>query len=289
MARLLQLNSANDVFQHIEALIGNRTKRLRSREFVVEGVRAINSAIDHGWEFVTVCYSAERRLSTWARGVLADVPSRQHLEMTSDLLARLSDRDDTSELIVTVAMPDDADMLGMIVPHPRLLLVVLDRPSSPGNVGTIIRSAAAWGADAVLVAGHAADPYDPASVRASVGALFAIPVIRVARADDLAAWWNAFPAAGRPQVVAADATGGQPIDSVALHGPVAVVLGNEARGLSAAFRRMCSVSGNVPLRGAPDSLNVACAASAILYEVDRQRRHWERTGRSPTLREMEDG
>src|SRR4029079_3999527 len=80
------------------------------------------------------------------------------------------------------------DRLGRIPPGDDLLVVVFDRPSTPGNIGTLIRSADAFGATGVIVTGHAADPYDPRAVRASTGSLFALPVVRVPSHREVLAW-----------------------------------------------------------------------------------------------------
>src|SRR5204862_5928572 len=106
-----------------------------------------------------------------------------HVELERSLMEELSSKEETSELVALVGMPPDD--LDRIPRRPDALLVVLDRPASPGNLGSVIRSADALGAGGVVVAGHAADPYDPQTVRASQGSLFAVPVVHVASAEEL--------------------------------------------------------------------------------------------------------
>jgi TrmH family RNA methyltransferase len=173
---VLRVSSRNARFQQFQALLGNRGKRQRNREFLVQGVRPITLAAEFGWPFRALIYDAERQLSSWARAVLADVPAL-HVAMSPDLLAALGEKDaGPPELVAVVEMP--ADDLDRITAGPGFLGVLLDRPASPGNIGTIIRSADAFGADGIIVAGHAADVYDPRAVRASTGSLFARPVVR---------------------------------------------------------------------------------------------------------------
>ena len=173
---MLRVSSRNARFQQFQALIGNRGKRQRNREFLVQGVRPITLAAEFGWPFRALIYDAERQLSAWARAMLADVPA-VHVAMSPGLLAELGEKEaGPPELIAVVEMP--ADDLDRITAGPGFLGVLLDRPASPGNIGSIIRSADAFGADGIIVAGHAADVYDPRAVRASTGSLFARPVVR---------------------------------------------------------------------------------------------------------------
>jgi len=173
---VLRVSSRNARFQQFQALLGNRGKRQKNREFLVQGVRPITLAAEFGWPFRALLYDAERPLSAWARGLLRDVQALQ-VAMSPALLAELGEKDaGPPELIAVVGMPDDD--LDRIAAGPGFLGVVLDRPASPGNIGSIIRSADAFGADGIIVTGHAADIYDPRAVRASTGSLFARPVVR---------------------------------------------------------------------------------------------------------------
>ena len=165
--------------------------------------------------------------------------------------------------------PDDLDR---IKAGRDFLGVVLDRPASPGNLGSIIRSADAFGADGVIVTGHAADVYDPRAVRASTGSLFALPVVRCPSSREVAAWVSAQRAQGRPVVLAgADEQGDRQVFDAGFTGPTLLVVGNEAAGLSSAWRELCDVTVAIPMAGAASSLNAANAATAVLYEIARQR------------------
>jgi TrmH family RNA methyltransferase len=145
---------------------------------------------------------------------------------------------------------------------------VFDRPASPGNVGTVIRAADAFGAHGLIVTGHAADPYDPKSVRASTGSLFAVPVVRADTHADVISWARARSAA----IVGTDEKGDADIADTDLAGATVIVIGNETAGLSAAWRQACDVVTRIPITGAASSLNAAGAATVVLYEAARQRR-----------------
>jgi tRNA G18 (ribose-2'-O)-methylase SpoU len=253
VANVLRVSSRNARFQRWQSLLGNRGKRQRAGEFLVQGVRPISVAAECGWRFHALIYDAGRPLSRWAQNLLHTVDTLQ-VAMHPDLLAELGEKAGGSPELVAVAEmpPDDLDR---IKPGPGFLGVVLDRPASPGNLGSIIRSADAFGADGVIVTGHAADVYDPRSVRASTGA-----------------WVTAQRAQGRPMVLAgADEHGDQPVFDVDFTGPTLLLVGNEAVGLSGAWRDLCDLTVAIPMAGAASSLNAANAATAVLYEIARQR------------------
>ena len=267
---MLRVSSRNARFQQFQALLGNRGKRQRNREFLVQGVRPITLAAEFGWPFRALIYDAERQLSSWARTMLADVPAL-HVAMSPDLLAALGEKEaGPPELVAVVEMP--ADDLGRITAGPGFLGVLLDRPASPGNIGTIIRSADAFGADGIIVAGHAADVYDPRAVRASTGSLFARPVVRAPSHREVAAWVSAQRARGCPIMLAGtDEHGEVDVFDADLTRPVLLLVGNETTGLTSAWRDLCDLTVRIPITGAASSLNAANAATIVLYEIARQR------------------
>jgi len=267
---VLRVGTRNARFQQFQALLGNRAKRQRNREFLVQGVRPITLAARFGWPFRALLYDAERPLSAWAKTLLRDVPAVA-VAMSADLLAELGEKEaGPPELIAVVGMP--ADDLDRIPAGPAFLGVVLDRPASPGNIGSIIRSADAFGADGIVVTGHAADVYDPRAVRASTGSLFARPVVRAPSHREVTAWVTAQRARGCPIVLAgADEHGETDVFDADFTRPVLLLVGNETTGLTSAWREVCDLSVRIPITGAASSLNAASAATAVLYEITRQR------------------
>jgi tRNA G18 (ribose-2'-O)-methylase SpoU len=267
---VLRVGTRNARFQQWESLLGNRAKRQRNREFLVQGVRPITLAAEFGWPFRALLYDAERPLSSWARTMLRDVPAVA-VAMSPALLAELGEKEaGPPELVAVVGMPDDD--LDRITAGSRFLGVVLDRPASPGNVGSIIRSADAFGADGVIVTGHAADVYDPRAVRASTGSLFARPVVRTPSHREVAGWVAAQRARGCPIVLAGtDEHGETDVFDADFTRPVLLLTGNETTGLTSAWRDLCDLTVRIPITGAASSLNAASAATAVLYEITRQR------------------
>ncbi len=269
--KTIRISSENDDFQYLEALRRNRAKRHRAGEFVVEGVRQLNQAMANGWTVNAFLYSPDRPLSDWAAGILARSRARAHLELPLPLLEKLSGKDEPSELLALVAMPDDD--LARIPLGEDLLVVIFDRPASPGNLGTVIRSCDALGVHGLVVTGHAADVYDPETISATTGSLFALPVVRAPAPADLLPWFETIRRTIGPfQLVGSSARATVDLTRHDFTRPTILVVGNETWGLSAAYRELCDAMVAIPIIGSATSLNVACAASILLYEIARQRR-----------------
>ncbi len=262
-----RVTTRNARFQQWQALQVNRAKRQRLGEFLVQGVRPITLAVRCGWTVRALLRDGERPPSRWAEELVRAHPD-ETFALAPELLAELGEKEDRGELVAVVAMPSDD--LTRIPVGPDFLGVAFDRPVSPGNVGTLIRSADAFGAHGVVVTGHAADVYDPKAVRASTGSLFALPVVRAAGHREVAAW---LAANEQPvTVVGTDEDGEQELADLDLTGPVLFAVGNETGGLSAGWRELCHHVAHIPMTGAASSLNAASAATVTLYEAARQRR-----------------
>ncbi|MBY8867421.1 RNA methyltransferase [Streptomyces sennicomposti] len=265
-----RISTRNARFQQLQTLLGNRTKRGRAREFLVQGVRPITMAVDHGWTVRSLLYDADRPLSRWAEDLLRRTDA-ERVAMAPRLLAELSEKaDGAAEVLAVVAMePDD---LSRIAVHDGFLGLLFDRPTQPGNIGSIVRSADAFGADGLIVTGHAADPYDPKSVRASTGSFFAVPVVRSPSHHEVVEWLAKERAQGRPvAVVGTDEDGEADVSEFDLTQPVLLLIGNETAGLSAAWRDLCDHVVSIPMTGSASSLNASNAAAVVLYEARRQR------------------
>jgi 23S rRNA (uridine2479-2'-O)-methyltransferase len=270
VAAQLRVSTRNARFQQWEALLGSRTKRQRAGEFLVQGVRPISMAIEYGWLVRELLYDASAQLSAWAADTLRSVRATT-FAVSGELMHELGGKADTTpELLAVVAMPDDE--LTRIPTRPDMLVVAFDRPTSPGNVGTLIRSADAFGAAGVVVTGHAADVYDPKSVRASTGSLFAVPVVRVPSHRPVLDWAAHIRAQGIDlRVVGTDETGDLDAAKYDFAQPTLLLVGNETTGLSSAWREACDQMVRIPMAGSASSLNAATAASIVLYESARQR------------------
>lgn len=271
MPKTIRIHSENNDFQYVDALRRNREKRHRSKEFLVEGVRLINQARAAQWEINAFLYSFEKHLSDWAQNILEQSSAQTHFELPLPLLAKLSGKEATSELIAVASMPEDR--LSRIPLGADLRVVIFDRPSSPGNLGTIIRSADAFGVDGMVVTGHAVDLYDPETLSATAGSFFALPVVRVPSMKELTEWLESVrQTVDGVTLVGSSAKATKDVSTHDFTGPTILVVGNETWGMSARFKEICDAIVRIPIVGSASSLNVASATSILLYELDRQRR-----------------
>jgi tRNA G18 (ribose-2'-O)-methylase SpoU len=260
----LRITRENARFQQWEALLANRTKRHRNREFLVQGVRPITRAVEEGWT-VRALLRADGASSSWADALWATTHA-ERVVLSPDLHARLSGREEGAELVAVVEMPDDGvERLGDSA-RPHGPVVVFDRPTSPGNIGTLARSADAFGASALVITGHAADPYDPQAVRASTGSLFALTILRVPGPGPVVDYAHAH----GYRIVGTDEVGSA-IADVDLGGRVMIVVGNETTGLAVGWRTACDDIVSIPMVGTASSLNASVAGSIVLHEALRQR------------------
>ena len=253
-------------FQRFDTMKRNREKRAKQGLFFLEGVHPVEQAVKAGYEFSAVGVDASKRLSGWAEDMLKRANPAVVYRMKSELHAELSDRDEPCELICLArqraGLPDfPAD--------PLSLYAVFDRPSSPGNLGTVFRSADAFGARCVITTGHAADFYDPQAIRASIGALFQKPHVNMDGCEQAVSYLRSLP--DRPLIVGTSARGDALLHEVDMTGPVALIIGNETFGLSKAWKECCDVLAKIPIYGAASSLNAGSAATVCFYEVARQR------------------
>lgn len=201
----------------------------------------------------------------------------RHAELLSDVrVNEIAERDAatlsetvTPQGIVAVCRRVDTTWSQLLARSPRLVAVLVE-PNDPGNLGTIIRTADAAGADAVVVVGGV-DPYNGKAVRASAGSMFHLPVVDCAIDEVLAG-----AAAARLLTLATTGSADRSLDDLAddgsLRAPTAWLFGNEAHGLPDAVLRAVDLSVRVPVHGAAESLNLAAAAAVCLYASARAHR-----------------
>ena len=259
-------------YQRFETLKRNREKRTRQGLAFLEGVQMVEQAISHGWQFYAMAVAEGRRLSGWAEDMIRKAQPEYLYQMAPPLHDELSDRTEPCEIVGLIrtrtdGLPRMAHIAQESAAPP--FFAVFDRPASPGNLGTFLRSADAFGATGVLVTGHAADYYDPQCIRASVGTVFALPFGELASAEAAAEWLRSQPC--RPLIVGTSARGTQNLHEIDLTGPVALIVGNETFGLSRAWKETCDVLARIPICGAASSLNAGSAATVCFYEISRQR------------------
>jgi TrmH family RNA methyltransferase len=246
-------------------LFGLRRRAFREERglFLAEGVRVAEELAASGLsiELAAVAPSLEDtpRGLELVQKLSVSVPVRR---LTESEVRRLAATDSPQGVILAAAMPR-APLEQLSLPE-RALLLVLDGVQDPGNFGTLVRSADAFGAAAVIAMTGTVDPWNPKAVRAAAGSSFHIPV-SIAETRHALDWLRD----KKFSVLAAD-TEGQPIDNVSRSERMALVVGNEGAGVSEAVRSAATAMVAVPIRGKAESLNVAVAAGILLYLLNRE-------------------
>lgn len=259
--------------------LAKRRDRLARRQFLIEGRRELGRALAAGVEVVQLFVDPgrlgpdEAELVDRAAAGGADV-----VEVSGEVLERLGYRAPTEPLVAVAAM-FDTSLERLALPATAPLLLVMAGVEKPGNIGAMLRTAAAAGVDGVVVADPVADVFNPNVVRASVGALFTVPVA-VAGGAEAVAWLQGKGIA----VLAATPDGGRPHWQVPLTGPAAVVVGAEHAGLSPEWLAAADDHLTIPMPAeavsGADSMNVGTAAAVLLFEAVRQRASHPATGRN---------
>ncbi|MCD6350493.1 MAG: RNA methyltransferase [Armatimonadetes bacterium] len=265
----------------ITSLSNSRIKRLRAlrqakyrrREglFLVEGLRLVQEALELGAPVETLVYAPELLVSEHGQAMVEKFPPEARLAVSARVFASLSDRDKPQGLLAVVrAQPQSLEAVPLVA---DLLVLVAWQLRDPGNLGSIIRTADAVGAHAVLVVAPSVDLYDPHCVRATMGSLFALPVVPVPEAEELAPWLERVRGEiADLLVLGTSAHGAKVLFDVNLTRPVVILLGPEQRGLPTPARELADEMAFLPMVGRATSLNVSAAAAVFSYEVLRQRR-----------------
>ena len=237
--------------------------RARTGRFLAEGPQSVREAIRHAPGDVVDVYAtaeAEQRYAaelTEARGQGLHVHT-----VTAEVLAAMVETDAPQGLLAVCRSPQlGEETLGAVLAADPRLLVLLTNVRDPGNAGTVIRAADAFGADAVLLSEGSVDVHAPKVVRSTAGSLFHLPVLTGLPVEVTIERLRAHGI----RTLAADGSGRSELPSVDLSTPHAWVLGNEAWGLSEQVRALCDDVVRVPIAERVESLNLAMCATVCLY------------------------
>jgi RNA methyltransferase, TrmH family len=255
-------SAANPVVKRMR-LLGDRKHRRRESAFVVEGIQPVWQAVEAGADVEVLVVAPDLLGGSPAVGMVAaqEAAGVRVARLTGELFARVSARDGPSGLaaIVRGRVPG----LASLPATPDAVFVALHEIGNPGNLGTIVRTADAAGGSGVVLIGAAADPFDPAAVKASMGALFAVPVARAADPAEFFAW-----AAGAGiTVVTTSARARTSFWEAGYPRPLVLLLGAEGAGLPDDVLGGGDIQVRIPMTGTAESLNLAVAAGLLLYQA----------------------
>lgn len=261
----------------ITSLQNERVKLIRSLEmrkarretnlFVAEGASVLVTARDAGWVPKMLAFLSGSAPSGVARGLVtwAEAAGAECLEVSQLVLAKLAAKDNPQTMLGVFEQRWDAEPVPASVGGNATWLA-LEAVRDPGNLGTIVRTVDAVGGSGVILIGNCVDPYARETVRASMGSIFNVPLVRVSteRALALAAAWKG-------DVVGTQLSAREDFRGLRYRAPTLLVMGSEGPGLSPELAAACSRRVKIPMAGRLDSLNLAVATGLMLYEIRRER------------------
>ena len=251
----------------VKAAVRLRDRREREATglTIVDGAREILRALDAGVRVETAFLAEDLLHTPEAHAVAERLRHRPStISVSPAVLARIAFGERSDGLVAIVQTPQ-ITLADLVVPDDALV-VVLEGVEKPGNLGAVLRTADGAGAHAVIAADPRTDPFNPNAIRASLGTIFALPFVAATTGETLS-WLR--DRGIRP--LAAMVQAAMDYSDFDLRGPVAIVLGSEATGLSPAWEDAGVTPISIPMYGWADSLNVSIAAAVVLYEAARQR------------------
>jgi TrmH family RNA methyltransferase len=253
-------SSQNPKLKLVRSLMGRPKERREANAFVVEGVRLVEEAVNAGWKFQFALYSDG--LSERGQDLLKVLFAHRidAEEVAGDLLQKLSDTETPQGILAVLEFAELP-----ILDSPDFILIP-DQIRDPGNLGTLFRTAAATGVQAVFIPPNTTDPFAPKVVRSGMGAHFRLPIHEMTW-DQIREYVSAMHPV---QVYLADMNGTSCWESN-LRKPLALIIGNEAEGASRDARALVHEKICIPMPGNVESLNAGVAGSVLMFEVTRQR------------------
>jgi TrmH family RNA methyltransferase len=251
-------SSQNPKLKLIRALLGRAKERREAGLFVAEGVRLVEEAVSSNWKFQFVLFSDG--LNERGKELLKTLTAHQIEveEVSGDLLQNLSETETPQGILAVL------QLIQLPIPTSPNFIVITDQIRDPGNLGTLLRSAAAAGVQAVIIPPETTDPFSPKVVRAGMGAHFRLATHSTTW-DSIRAYTKGL------QIYLADMDG-QSCWETDLGQPLTLIVGGEAEGASEQARKLANRKISIPMIGKMESLNAGVAGSILMFEVVRQRK-----------------
>jgi len=260
-------STANPAIKRLQSLIKNNRKRREEGVVIIEGVKEISAALHSGYTFTEIFVCREIFKDSVLEMALLKASAQNPLfirEINTHVYESLAYRE-SRQGIIALAWPG-SHLLSDLKLRKNPLILVLEAVEKPGNLGAMLRTADAAGADAVVVCDPLADIYNPNVIRSSVGCVFYCP-IAVASSADTINWLKEH----HIKVYATALPATKMYYDINFCGPTALVMGSEAEGLSRLWFDHADELIKIPMLGKTDSLNVSTSAAIVVYEAVRQR------------------
>lgn len=262
------INSPQNKWVKYIKSLQQRKYREKERSFLLEGIRLIEEALESDWPLQLVAYSNRLQESSRGLKLLQVLEARRIplLYLSNGLLEKTGDTQ-TTQGVLAVALEKEVGWEELWQGSKNPVLVIIDGVQDPGNLGTIIRTADATGAQGILLTKGTADLYNPKTIRSTMGSIFHLPIIKI---EDLKLCLEQLKDKGIKTVVG-DLTAEEYCFDQDYTGSVAICVGNEGVGPSAELKETAQELVKIPMFGQAESFNVAVAAGILLYEINRQR------------------
>ena len=243
-----------------------KKQRDQTETFLVEGLKLVMDAYDHGWEIVTLVYSKgdETRNLIDELAAKVRVQGGDILEVNNKVLTSIT-RKDNPQTVLGVIKQKWSKPPSTVV-DPNTVWIGLDRVRDPGNLGTIIRTADSAGADGIILIGETTDPFSVEATRATMGSIFNVPLVRMTNHNflDWRKQWNGL-------VVGTHLKGAVDFRTLDYSAqPILLMMGNEQQGLPDELADTCDHLALIPMHGAADSLNLAIATGVFLFQMGKR-------------------
>jgi TrmH family RNA methyltransferase len=244
--------------------LGKGRGKDRKENFIFEGLKEIELALQSGIEILSVFYCEEIAPEKDLLQVLASIPQSKQIQITPEIFAKVAYRDTTGGILF-LANTRYLTFSEVRLPENPLVLV-LESVEKPGNLGGILRTADAAGVDLVIVCDPLTDLYNPNIIRNSLGCIFTVPVV-VCRSEEALAYLRF----NNIRVLVTDLQHSQNYHQIDYRLPSAIVMGTEHSGTSPFWLHAADLRIKIPMLGKIDSLNVSTSTAVLVYEAVRQR------------------
>lgn len=256
-------SARNPKIKQLLALGEKSSLRRESGLFVLEGLRELLHALEAGFEVDTIFFCPEIAGNALGQGNPA-LRDARWVEVSRDIYEKIAYRGSTEGVIAEVKTRSMS--LGDLRISGKPLVVVLESVEKPGNLGAVLRSADAAAADAVLICDPRTDLFNPNLIRASIGAVFTVPVVACESAEAIK-WLKS----NNIKILTAQLQDSEWYYDTDMRDGTAIVIGTEATGLTEVWRKAADAHIRIPMLGRLDSLNASVSAAVLLFEAVRQR------------------
>ena len=250
------ITSLSNPLVKLARALHQKKAREESGLFLVEGIHHVGEALEADWQVESILYAPDLLTSDFARDLISRQSSKPQ-SVSAHVMESLAGKENPQGILAVVHQKQAkfSDLKSLST------AVALVSPQDPGNVGTILRTLDAVGADALFLLDGGVELYHPSVVRASMGTIFWKPIVQ-SSFDEFVQWARN----GGYQFIGTSAHGAMDYQTLTPKIPWILILGNEQKGLSAEQMQACNVTVSMPMKGRVSSLNLAVAAGVLLYQ-----------------------